>query len=95
MWILPTPVVGPRLTGTETQFPRQSVICGWHSTTCSTGGSRSSRKLDDTTVVLETPSRPLELHQGQREALRGAVPFPNHYPGFSYQFGGVVVEPAE
>ena len=41
--------------------------------------------------VLQTPERPLELRPEQRLALCEAMAFPNHYPGFSYRFGGVVL----
>jgi HEAT repeat protein len=39
--------------------------------------------------VLETPQRREELRSAQILALRDALPFPNHYPALSYDYGGL------
>jgi hypothetical protein len=42
------------------------------------------------TGVVETPPYPAERSYGQAEALRGALPFPNHFPALSYDWSPFV-----
>jgi HEAT repeat protein len=45
---------------------------------------------DSWTGVLETPPHSLEWPREQRPSIRAAVPFPDHFPQFSYDFSGFI-----
>lgn len=40
--------------------------------------------------VVETPPQPLEWSAKQYRSVRGALPFPSHFPAFSYDYRGFI-----